>query len=144
MLALALTTVLASSPQPARTVSLSAKLDVGALVGSGWYVPQTKDQMMLALFNARDSFLVGDALRFDPMLHSTPVVGAWVMAADARGYDQAMLITSGALQLLGTVVAIKRLLLDESDGVTPPVGPQLTISPIVAGQLGVGVRLTNF
>lgn len=108
-------------------------------MGSGWYVPQTRRQMMLAL----DSLRGTEALRFDPVLNSTPVVGAWVMAANARGYDQAMLITSGALQLMGVLVGLKRLLLDEH-GFERPVGPQLTISPIVGGQLGLSVRLTNF
>lgn len=140
--AVALATVLAASPTKS-TSSFDAKLDVGALVGSGWYVPQTRDQMMVALSNARGTFLIGnETLKWDPMLNATPIVGAWVLAANSNGYDQAMLITSGALQLIGSMVALKRLLLDE-EAVTP-VGWQLTISPIVAGQLGVGVRLTNF
>lgn len=141
MLALALATALASSPTP--TVSLSAQLDVGGLLGSGWYVPQTREQMLLALNGARDGLLGTPLMRFDPVLNSTPVVGAWAMAVTARGYDQAMLITSGALQLMGVLVALKRLLLDEN-GFARPVGPQLTFSPIVGGQLGLSVRLTNF
>lgn len=141
MLAFALVTALAASPT--QTVSLSARLDVGALVGSGWYVPQTREQMMLALNGARDSLLGTQVMRFDPVLNSTPVVGAWVMATSARGYDQAMLITSGALQLMGVLVSLKRLLLEEN-GFAKPVGPQLSFSPIVGGQLGISVRLTNF
>lgn len=140
MLAVALISILAASPKT--TSSFDTRLDVGALVGSGWYVPQTKDQMMVALYNARGTFLGTEQLQFNPMLNATPVVGAWVMAANTVGYDQAMLITSGALQLLGTAVALKRWLFDELE--TPQVGWQLTISPIVAGQLGVGLRLTNF
>lgn len=141
MLALALVTTLAASPTP--TVSLSARLDVGGLLGSGWYVPQTREQMLLALNGARDGLLGTPALGFDPLLNSTPVVGAWAMAVNARGYDQAMLITSGALQLMGVLVALKRLVFDDS-AFAKPVGPQLTFSPIVGGQLGVSVRLTNF
>lgn len=137
--AVALATVLAAAP----TKSFDARLDVGALVGSGWYVPQTREQMMVALSNARGTFLIGnETLKWDPMLNATPVVGAWMMASVSNGYDQAMLITSGALQLIGSMVALKRLLLDEA--AQTPVGWQLTISPIVAGQLGVGVRVTNF
>lgn len=141
MLALALATALASSPT--QTVTLSAQLDVSGMLASGWYVPQTHEQMMLALNGARDSLLGTQLMRFDPVLNSTPVVGAWVMAADARGYDQAMLITSGALQLMGMLVGLKRLLFDDA-AFAKPVGPQLTVSPIVGGQLGLSVRLTNF
>ena len=81
VLALALATTLAASPT--QTVSLSAQLDVGALVGSGWYVPQTKEQMLLALDVARDGLLGAQVVRFDPVLNSTPVAGAWVMAVNA-------------------------------------------------------------
>lgn len=141
MLSIALATALASSP--AQAPSFDAKLDVGGLVGAAWYVPQAREQMMVALYNARGTFLLGnEQLQLNPMLNATPVVGAWLMAADARGYDQAMLITTGALQLLGTAVALKRWLLDEP--AVAPTGMQLTISPIVAGQFGLGMRLTNF
>lgn len=140
----ALLLVLAAAP--AQTPKLEPKLDVGGMVGAAWYVPQTKQQMMFALNNARGSFFGNEPLEFDAMVNSMPVVGPWMMATDVRGFDQAMLVTTGAIQLLGTAVALKRLILEEESGElgAKPVGPQITISPIVAGQLGVGLRITNF
>jgi hypothetical protein len=141
---IALLTVLAAAPMQTQTIE--ARLDVGGMVGAAWYVPQTKQQMMFALNNARGSFFGNEPLAFDAMVNSMPVVGPWMMASDVNGFDRAMLVTTGAIQLLGTAVALKRLILDESTGEfgAKPVGPQITISPIVAGQLGIGLRITNF
>jgi hypothetical protein len=140
----ALLLVLAAAPRQTQTIE--ARLDVGGMVGAAWYLPQTKQQMMFALENARGSFFGNEPLALEAMVNSMPVVGPWVMATEANGFDRAMLVTTGAIQLLGTAVALKRLILDEHTGEfgAKPLGPQITISPIVAGQIGLGLRITNF
>ena len=70
--------------------------------------------------------------------------GGPMLRANTAGEDRAMLITTAALQLLGTTVALKRLFLESGSNSPPANEPQITFSPIVNGQLGIAVRVTGF
>ena len=48
------------------------------------------------------------------------------------------------MQLLGTTIALKRLILESGVNEPPVNEPQITFSPIVNGNLGVAVRITGF
>lgn len=140
MLAALVTMLTAASPVSLLTDN--TRLDVGGLVGAAWYVPQGRQSMMLALDNAKGHFFGSEELHFDAMVNAMPVVGPLRMATTAEGLDQAVLVTTGALQLLGTAVALERLLSGDSE--EKIAGPRITLSPIVAGQLGLGLRVTHF
>jgi hypothetical protein len=107
-------------------------------------VPQTRRSLLLAIDNAKGTFLGDENVSFSTAANAVPIVGPLLMLGDAAGEDRAMLITTAALQMLGTGVALKRLLLESGADAAAPTGPELTFSPIVAGQLGFAVRLTGF
>ncbi|MFT3709107.1 MAG: hypothetical protein QM817_15790 [Archangium sp.] len=136
-------TLLAAAPSTSHT-ELRMRLDVGGLVGASWYVPQTRRSLLLALDNAKGSFFGPETIQLSTTVNAVPIVGPLLMLNGAAGEDRAMLITTAALQLLGTTVALKRLVLETGVNDKPHSGPELTFSPIVAGQLGFAVRLTGF
>jgi hypothetical protein len=136
-------TLLAAAPSTGHT-ELQMRLDVGGLVGASWYVPQTRRTLLLALDNAKGSFFGDESIQLSTTAQAVPILGPLLMLNGAAGEDRAMLITTAALQMLGTGVALKRLFLETGVNTQKPTGPELTFSPIVAGQLGFAVRLTGF
>lgn len=141
LLALAAATMLSAAPSTTHG-EFRMRLDVGGLVGAGWYVPQTRRSMLLAL----ESVVADDrSLTLSTAFDAMPIVGPLMMLrANTAGEDRAMLITTAALQLLGTTVALKRLFLESGSNSPPANEPQITFSPIVNGQLGIAVRVTGF
>ncbi|MBL8912780.1 MAG: hypothetical protein JNM17_18955 [Archangium sp.] len=137
-------TLLAAAPTSGHT-EFRMRLDVGGLVGSAWYVPQTRKSMLLAMNNAKDSFF-GDAnLSVSTAVGAMPIVGPLMLLKTTDlGEDRALLITTAAMQLLGTTIALKRLILESGVNEPPVNEPQITFSPIVNGNLGFAVRITGF
>lgn len=149
----AMPSALTPREQPAPSVSqqppraLQAKLDVGGLLGASWYVAPGRSQIEAAWVNAKGSLFGTSPLDGEALLLAAPVIGPW-MVAHRDGQldlgDRAMLLTSGALQLLGVSVSVWRLAMEEGGGVGTEAGPVLSLSPIAGGRLGVSVRLTGF
>lgn len=137
---------------PAATVSTSrrpmeTKLDVGGLLGASWYVAPARSQIEAAWVNAKGSLFGTAPLDGEALLLAAPVIGPWMVAhrdVQLDLGDRALLVTSGALQLLGLSVSAWRLATEEGGGVTGAQGPVLSLSPIAGGRLGLSVRLTGF
>lgn len=126
--------------------ALETKLDVGGLLGASWYVAPGRSQIEAAWLNAKGSLFGAAPLDGEALLLAAPVIGPWMVAHRDPQLDlgdRALLVTSGALQLLGLSVSAWRLANDEG-GVAAESGPTLSLSPIAGGRLGLSVRLTGF
>lgn len=128
--------------------ALETKLDLGGLLGASWYVAPARTQIQAAWENAKGSLLGDGALDGQALLLATPVVGPWMVAqrdGSLDGADRALLVTSGALQLLGLSVGAWRLAQEDGPAVSSSErGPVLSVSPIAGGRLGLSVQLTGF
>lgn len=127
--------------------ALETKLDLGGLLSASWYVAPARSQIQAAWETTKGSLLGAGQLDGQALLLATPVVGPWMVAqrdGSLDGADRALLLTSGALQLLGLSVGAWRLAQEPGPGVSSAdCGPVLSVSPIAGGRLGLSVQLTG-
>jgi hypothetical protein len=141
----------ASSPPAAvkreARCALETKLDLGGLLGASWYVAPARSQIQAAWENAKGTLLGEGPLDGQTLLLAAPVVGPWMVAqrdGSLDGADRALLVTSGALQLLGLSLGAWRLAQDQAPSVSSADrGPVLSVSPVAGGRLGLSVQLTG-
>lgn len=120
------------------------RLDLAGLVGASWFVPQGRARIEAVLLNARGSLRGEHPLDFDGVLLAAPGVGPLLLAAregPLGAEERALLIASGALQLVG--LSLGATALASGEGLAPR-GPVLSFSPIAGGRLGLSLRLTGF
>lgn len=141
-------TLLASTPAapaPVVRTGVQWQLDVGGLLGSAWYVPESRVHLEAALDASRGLWRTTTGVDAMAFAYASPVVGSFLAASDASSdFVRAMLVTSGLLQGLGLTVLTWRLLADAPPSNLVQAGPTVSLSPIAAGGLGLSLRLTGW
>ena len=146
MLTLLATTLLAAAPAPVvvTRAELRWQLDAGGMVGSVWYLPETRAHLEDALAESRGLWRTTTGIDARTFAYAAPVVGSFLAATDANNaLTRGLLMTSGVLQALGLAVFSYRWFI-ESPSPIVHTGPTLSVSPLAAGGLGLSVRLTGW